>query len=101
MVDTKVDRTGPRSAVGDVAYLATDACLTVVPGVANRSRPCPILLWRLIMKSFLRSFSSFPLNHSRNVVVSYKRKYVHKVLVNRLFKLAKEKVWLGELTVPP
>ena len=32
---------------------------------------------------------------------SYKRKYVHKLLVNRLLKLAKEKVWLGELTVPP
>ena len=28
-------------------------------------------------------------------------KYVHKVLVNCLFELAKEKVWLGELTVPP
>ena len=25
--------------------------------------------------------------------------YVHEVLVNRLFKLAKEKLWLGELTV--
>ena len=30
---------------------------------------------------------------SRRVVVSYKRKYVHNVLVN----LAQEKVWLGEL----
>ena len=29
------------------------------------------------------------------------RKYVHEVLVNCLFKLAYEKVWLGELTVPP
>ena len=28
------------------------------------------------------------------------RKYVHKLLVNRLFKPAQEKVWLGELTVP-
>ena len=37
---------------------------------------------------------------SRRVVVSYKRKYVHKLLVNRLFKPAQEKVWLGELTVP-
>ena len=55
------------------------------------------------MKSFLRLFSSFPLNHSRRVVVSYKRKYAHEVLVNCLFKLAQEKVWLdlGELTVPP
>ena len=33
--------------------------------------------------------------------VSYKRKYVHEVLVNCLFKLAQEKVWLGELAVPP
>ena len=33
-------------------------------------------------------------------VVSYKRKYVHKLLVNRLLKPAKEKVWLSELTVP-
>ena len=40
---------------------------------------------------FLLSFSSLPLNHSRRVVVSYKRKYVHKVLVNCLFKLAQEK----------
>ena len=38
--------------------------------------------------------------HSRRVVVSYKRKYVHELLVNRLFKPAQEKVWLGELTVP-
>ena len=43
------------------------------------------------MKSFLGSFSSLPLNHSRRVVVSYKQKYVHEVLVNRLFKLAQEK----------
>ena len=28
---------------------------------------------------------------SRRVVVSYKQKYVHKVLVNRLVKLAQEK----------
>ena len=51
------------------------------------------------MKYFLRSFSSLLLNHSRRVVVSYKRKFVHEVLVNCLFKLAQEKVWLGELTI--
>ena len=33
--------------------------------------------------------------------ISNKQKYVHEVLVNCLFKLAQEKVWLGELTVPP
>ena len=59
----------------------------------------------LIIKTFLQrlyiKFSSFPLNHSRKVVVSYKRKFVHEVLVNCLFKLAQEKVWSVELTVPP
>ena len=39
-------------------------------------------------------------DNSRRVVVSYKRKYVHEVLVNCLFKLAQERVWLGEQTVP-
>ena len=38
-----------------------------------------------------------PSPDSRMVVVSYKRKYVHELLVNRLVKLAQEKVWLGEL----
>ena len=32
-------------------------------------------------------------------VVSYKRKYVHKVLVNCLVQLAQQKVWVGELKV--
>ena len=32
-----------------------------------------------------------PTTDSRRVFVSYKRKYVHKVLVNSLVKLAKEK----------
>ena len=41
-----------------------------------------------------------PSADSRRVVVSYKRKYVHKVPVNHLVKLAQEKIWLGELTVP-
>ena len=44
------------------------------------------------MKYFLPSFSSAD---SRSVGVSYKGKYVHKVLVNRLVKLSQEKVWLG------
>ena len=29
------------------------------------------------------------------------RKNVHEVLVNCLFKLSQEKVWLGELTIQP
>ena len=42
-----------------------------------------------------------PVIHSRRVDGSYKQKYVYGLLVNRLFKPAQEKVWLGELTVPP
>ena len=38
---------------------------------------------------------------SHLTAVSYKRKYVHEVLVTYLFKLAQEKVWLVELTVQP
>ena len=34
------------------------------------------------------------MNHSRRVGVSYEQKYVREVLVNCLFKLAQEKVWL-------
>ena len=41
-----------------------------------------------------------PSANSQRVVVNYKRKYVHEVLVKRLVKLALEKVWLCELTVP-
>ena len=90
-----------------VTCLATDACLTADPGVASL---IPVQshtfieidheMISTVMKWFLRSFSSLPLIHSRRVVVSYKRKYVHELLVNRLFKPAQEKVWLGELTVP-
>ena len=41
-----------------------------------------------------------PSADSRRIVVSYKLKYVHEVLVYCLVKLAQEKVWLGELTIP-
>ena len=70
-------------------------------GSRVRSRSGAIQSWRLIMKLFLWSFSSLPLIHSRRVVISYKRKYVNELLVNRLFKPVQEKVWLGQLTVPP
>ena len=49
----------------------------------------------IICAAILHSFTNL-----KRVVVSYKRKYVHDVLVNRLVKLVEEKVWLGELTVP-
>ena len=40
-----------------------------------------------------------PSADSRRVVVYYKRKHVHEVLVNRLARLAHEKVWLSVLTI--
>ena len=67
--------------------LATAGCLTADPGVAS-----------LILA---RSHTFVEFDHEIICMVSYKLKYVHEVLVNRLFKLAQEKVWLGELTVPP
>ena len=81
----------PGRIVQSVTCLATDACVSADPGFASSIPARPILSWRLIMKYFLWSFSSFPLNHSRRVVVSYKQKYEHGVLVNCLFKLAQEK----------
>ena len=73
-----------------VKCLTTDTCLTADPGVMSS-----ILDHEIISKAIL-----LPSTDSRRVVVSYKRKYVHKVLVNRLVKLAQEKVVLDELTVP-
>ena len=39
------------------------------------------------MKQVLQPFSSLSLNHSRKVVVNYKLKYVHEVLVNCLVRM--------------
>ena len=83
-----------------VTCLATDASLTADPGVASliltRSHTFVEIDHEMISTVIL----SLLLNHSRRIVLSHKRKYVHEVLVNSLFKLAQEKVWLGELTVP-
>ena len=83
----------PGRVAQSVTCLATDACLTADPGVASL---IPV-----------RSHTFVEIDHeiistiySRRVFVSYKLKYVHELLVNRLFKPAQEKVWLGELTVP-
>ena len=83
--------------------LATDACLTADPGVAS-SIPA-------------RSFTFVEIDHEivSTVILlpsadSFKKGYCQlqaKVceritpVVNRLLKLAQEKEWLGELTVPP
>ena len=72
-----------------VMCLTTDECLTADTRVASliqaRSHTFVEIDHEII------SFSSLLLNHSSRIVVSYKQKYVHEVLVNRLFKLAQEK----------
>ena len=78
--------TGPLSAVGNVSGYR---CESDSKSRGHEFDPGPVLYFR--GDWFLRSFSSVPLNHSRRVVVSYKRKYVHEVLVTRLFKLARKK----------
>ena len=79
--------------------LTTDACLTADPGVASS-----ILAWFHtfveIDHEIISTVILLPSADSRWIVVSYKQKHVHEVLVNCLFKLAQEKVWLGELIVP-
>ena len=91
----------PGPIAQSVTCLATDASLTADPGVPSsipaRSHTFVEIDHEIISTVILLP----PLNHSRRVVVSYKRKYVHEVLVNCLFKLAQEKVWIGQLTVPP
>ena len=83
-----------------VTCLATDESLTADPGVASlilaRSHTFVEIDYEIISTTIL-----LPSAESFKIVVSYKRKYVHEVLVNCLFKHAQEKVLIGELTVPP
>ena len=79
-----------------ITCLATDASLTADPGVTSlipaRSHTFVQIDHEIIYMVIL--LGSLPLNHLRRVVVSDKRKYVHKVLVNCFFKLAQENMWL-------
>ena len=78
----------PGRVAQSVTCLATDACLTADPGVASsilvRSHTFVEIIHEIISTVILL----LPLIYSRRVVVSYKRKYVHELLVNRLFKPA-------------
>ena len=72
--------------------------LTADPGVAS-SIPVQSYTFVGIDHEIISMVILTPSADSRRVVVSYKQKYVHRVLVNPLVKLAQEKVWLCELTV--
>ena len=84
-----------------VVCLAIDGCLIanlgVMSSILTRSHTfmeidCEIISTVIL----LPSAESF-----KKGCCQLQAKYVHKVLVNRLFKLALGKVWLGELTVLP
>ena len=81
----------PGRIAQSVTCLATDACLTADPGVAS-SIPARYHTFVEIDHEIISTvILLLPLIYSRRVVVSYKRKYVHKLLVNRLLKPAQEK----------
>ena len=73
-----------------VTFLTTDACLTADPEVAS-SIPARSHTFVEIDREIISTVILLPSSDSRRVAVNYKRKYVHEVLVNCLFKLAQEK----------
>ena len=96
----KIQPNLPGRVAQSVTCLATDACLTADPGVASSILARYHTFVEIDHEIISTVILLLPLIYSRRVVVSYKRKYVHKLLVNRLLKPAQEKVWLSELTVP-
>ena len=91
----------PGREAQSVTCLITDARLTADPGFAN-SIPAWSHTLVEIDHEIISTVILLPsLIHSRRVVIIYKWKYVYNLLVNCLFKLAQEKLWFGELTVPP
>ena len=70
-----------------VMCLTADTCLTADPGVVSLILTRYILSW--IDPEIISTAIPFP--DSRRVVVSYKQKYVHEVLVYPLVKLIKER----------
>ena len=75
-----------------VTCLATDVSLTAAPGVTSLI-PARSHTFAEIDHEIISTVILFPQEGLR--------KYVQEVLVNCLFKLAKDKVLLGELTLPP
>ena len=78
---------------------SADTWLTADIGVAS-SIPARFHTFVEIDHEIISATILLPSADSRRVVVSYKRKYAHEVLVHRLVKLAQENAWLGELAVP-
>ena len=91
----------PGRVAQSVMCLSTDAGLTADPGVAS-SIPAQSNTFVLINHEIIFTVILLPSAESfKKGSCQLQAKYVHDVLVNCLFKLAQEKVRLGELTVPP
>ena len=76
-------------------WLVADACVTADPGVASS-----IPVWsHTFMEIDHEIISAVFLLPSAELFKKEKRKYVHDVPFNRLFKLSQGKVWLGELII--
>ena len=73
-----------------VTCLAANMCLTADPGVKS-SIPAWSYSFVEMDHEIISTVILLPSADSRRIVVSYKGKNVHKVLVNRLVKLTQEK----------
>ena len=83
-----------------VTCLATDACLTAIPGVAS-SIPARSHIFVEIDHEIISTVILLPSADSfKKGCCQLQAKVCAQLLVNRLFTPAQEKVWLGELTVP-
>ena len=74
--------TGPPSAVGNMSDYRSRV---------REFDPGPVPYFHWDWSWYISMAILLPSADSRRVVVSYKQKYVHKVLVNHLAKLAQEK----------
>ena len=79
-------------SVTSLMCLTADTCLTADPGVASLTPSHSHTLAEIDHEIISTAILHLPSTDSRRVVVSYKRKYVQKVLVNCLVKLVHEKV---------
>ena len=78
----------PGRVAQSVTCLATDACLTADPGVVS-SIPARSHTFVEIDHEMISTVILLP--SADSFKKGYKRKYVHELLVNRLFKPAQEK----------
>ena len=77
----------PGRIAQSVMCLAADTCLTADPGIASSILGLSHAFVEIDHK-IISTAIFLPSTDSRRVVVSYKRKYAHEVLVNCLVKLA-------------